>query len=127
MTVSLVAALSLSIALSSCSGTGRVQLSTDRRAYQKGEAVTVTLSNDTSDRLEYNLCPTSIEQKSAGWAPLQESQVCTLQLISMPPGGKDNTTRELPVDLEAGTYRLSLSVNPGEDEQQVISNEFRVR
>lgn len=124
--VCIVAALILGFALTSCSGSGGVQLSTDRSSYKKGQAVTVTLRNGTSDRLEYNLCPTTVEQKSAGWAPVQETHVCTLHLISMPPGGKDSTTRELPSDLERGTYRLSLSVNPGDNEQQVISNEFRV-
>lgn len=119
--------LASALVMSACSSPVGLQLSTDRGTYRKGDTVTLTLSNGTSERIGYNLCPTSLEEESEGWAAIEETRVCTMELRSMPPGEKESTIRELPSDIEPGIYRLSLSVNPGEDEQRVISNEFRVR
>ena len=113
--------------LSSCLRPGSsVRLYTDTSRYGPGDTVQLTLSNGTRTTIEYNLCSTTLERKTTGWGRVKEERVCTMELHVMPSGGKDSTSRELPMGLEAGTYRFTMTINPGGESQEILSNDFRV-
>lgn len=128
----IVFALGLALVLSACSAGRETSLSdvtlvTDKRSYNSGDEIRVTLRNESERSRGYNLCAAILQRRDGDtWVPISEDRVCTTDLKMLPAGGEDSSGRDLPKDLDTGNYRLSLEIEPGPDRDQVTSNEFRV-
>jgi hypothetical protein len=91
--------------------------------------LTLTLSNESSGPVGYNLCSSRLE-RSAGndWEPIRENRMCTLELRTLPPGEQTTYSVQLPPDIEPGEYRFATNVQmlDGTERNLVRSTTFRV-
>jgi hypothetical protein len=93
-----------------------------------GEAVTLTLSNQTAWPVGYNLCTSWLERDSAGtWEPVPEDRVCTMELRMLDPGGESQDQVQLPATLSAGSYRYTARVEDRGSMEDVSSEPFQIR
>jgi hypothetical protein len=76
-----------------------------------GGSVTLTLRNDSTVAVAYNLCTSGLERRrDGGWETVPEDRVCTMELRSLGPGAQDRYTVRLPAALPAGEYRYQTSI-----------------
>lgn len=109
-------------------------LTTEGRAFGAGDAVPLTLRNESRRRYEMGVfCFGSLEQERDGrWYRVdpQEGYACILPLIYVEPGDQYKDTFTLYDELSPGTYRFVHRVyeTMGEgDGYPVVSNAFAVR
>jgi len=106
-----------------------LRLRTDADSYLPGARVTVTLVNDTSAPLAYNLCSLQLEQRvEGGWSAegLPERTVsCPTVDEQLPAGERAQAGYVLDPSLPAGDFHLLTTVEHALREQ-LASNVFRV-
>jgi uncharacterized protein (DUF58 family) len=131
-TYGLSAVLLVALALAGCRNPAaadrRVEVTTDRRAYRAGNAVTVTVTNVSDEPVGHNLCVHRIERRAGdGWRVASTfpppGSACIAILLTLEPGASTTTRVRLPQDLPAGIYRVrfespdlatpSIRVEPG--------------
>ena len=106
---------------------------TDRAQYAGADAITVTLSNRTKEKvLSYNLCSSTLEEYRGGkWqaSALQEDWVCTAALYLLEAEKQTSFVFDFESTMPAGLYRFrtAVSVNNSEERMELMTNEFRVR
>ena len=106
---------------------------TDRAQYGSADAITVTLSNRTEEKvLGYNLCSSTLEvYRSGRWqaSALQEDWVCTAALYLLDPDKQASFVFDFEQAMPAGLYRFrtAVAINGSEERMELITNEFRVR
>ncbi|TVP74482.1 MAG: hypothetical protein EA352_10720 [Gemmatimonadales bacterium] len=108
-----------------------LHLSTDRSAYQAGDTVQLALVNETSGEVGHNLCFAALEQEVEGeWVldTASADRVCLTVLYLLPAGETADHPRELPADLEAGTWRVRAHVHLADEgeHRDVASPPFEV-
>lgn len=109
------------------------ELYTDRAQYSSGEAITLTLSNRTDEKvLSYNLCASTLEEYRAGkWqgTALQDGWVCTAALYLLDPDKQASFVFDFAQTMPAGLYRFraTVGVERGKERMELRTNEFRVR
>lgn len=88
----------------------RVTLSVDQSAYTAGGTVTVTITNNTSAQVGYNLCVREIQKQSGStWTTVDtqpQPNTCDDKLSTLGPNLQTTTTVTLPTSLTGGTYRV---------------------
>jgi hypothetical protein len=102
-----------------------VRLSAERTS---AGAIRLTLRNDSSDRVGYNLCTATLQKRSGAWTPVPSDEMCTMQLNTLEPGTSATFDKRLPPGLPPGEYRYVTSVeNPlGSSMVEIASNVFTV-
>jgi hypothetical protein len=71
----------------------------------------ITLRNGSSEAAGYNLCSSTLQQRSGTeWTPVPSDRVCTMELRTLEPGAEDTFTLNLPTDLASGDYRFSTGI-----------------
>lgn len=91
-----------------------IRLLADHSTYQPGDAVTLTLINDSSHEIGYNLCFSTLERNtSAGWEELGTvgQGVCPAVQYNLSPDSEASYEDSLPADLQDGEYRVSTKVH----------------
>jgi hypothetical protein len=116
------------------SRSGDVTLTLDLTSYVPGGTVAMRIRNQTSDTLGFNQCSSRVveRQQGAAWILHPEpGRICTMQLQILAPNDTTTATTDLPRDVRAGTYRITLNLsrqsttNPGM--VQAVSPSFRVK
>lgn len=134
-----IPALALILALAACapvpapSGTGDtsapasdVRLIAERTS---GDGVRLTLRNDSSSAVGYNLCVSALEWwDGSAWTSAAPSDICTMELRSLQPHASAAFDKTLPADLAAGRYRFVTSVESpmGSGMRNLASEAFTV-
>jgi hypothetical protein len=110
-------------------GPSGLTLATDANAYAPGATARLTFRNgtDADVSLAQPLACATVERETAGgWSPAPSERACGAALVPVPAGA--SATAEIPVPTEAGTYRATQTVYPGEgDGVAVASAPFAVR
>ena len=90
-----------------------VRLTLDRSSYRPGADVTITLTNGTRQTFGYNECTRTIErQEGSGWTAVAEpDRICTMHLALLQPNSTASARTDLPANIRAGSYRLSLALS----------------
>lgn len=92
-------------------GAGGISLSLQPQAVAAGETITLTLRNDSSADVGYNLCSSTLEQRVGdAWQPVATDRVCTMELRTLPPGQVTTYPMEIPAQAAAGEYRYVTAV-----------------
>jgi uncharacterized protein YijF (DUF1287 family) len=128
--------MALTTLLVAC-GAVEVSLSTDATEYQPGDTVQLVLQNEGLREVGYNLCTVRLERREdSGWTHtphLGEDEACPLILHTLGVGAQAQGTLRLPVELQAGEYRIAHDVDTLRTDSQgravhepVISNPFLV-
>ena len=110
--------------------TSEVILTVEPDAVAAGDSVTLTLSNESSGDIGYNLCTSSLERQSNGdWQSVPSDRVCTMELRTLGPARQTEYAIELPEELAPGAYRYGTSVEMLEEgiRHVVRSDPFQVR
>jgi|1185.fasta_scaffold36173_2 hypothetical protein len=85
-------------------------ITTDHPSYAPTYVVSVTIVNVSGDDVTYNLCPRTLERRTAdGWenvASYPGSGVCTEEARLLRAGERVETRVGLSSDLPDGTYRI---------------------
>lgn len=110
-----------------------LELRTDKDRYAPGATVTLTVVNGTGDTYAFNPCTRMVQQEGTGdWRPVDEPQrVCTMEAWLVEPHTSRSGDTELPGTLEAGRYRVGLSLSrqgqaPATEHALVVSEPFMV-
>lgn len=143
-------ALSLLVALAGCEGSASgpelgtgglevgnallgseagVVLETDAEAYDPGDTMTLTLANQGSEPVGYNLCVHALERRSGDvWTSVDSERVCTAHLETLESGQTAAYGTTVPADLASGEYRvrLALYLPDREEQRDVTSGTFQV-
>lgn len=93
------------------------------------DSIVLTLRNQSSQRVGYNLCTTAVEQRTTdGWQNLPTDRVCTMELRTLEPGSDATFTTTLPAGAGNGDYRFVTGVEiPLSGERRTVpSNVVRV-
>lgn len=108
-----------------------VQLSVDDSEYDRGDPVTLILKNGSDDGIGYNLCTSRLQRRQDGsWTTVhpQADEVCTQQLITLPPGEQATYETEIPSAINdgepfpPGTYRYANDIhNLNDNTQSTVS------
>jgi hypothetical protein len=91
-------------------------------------AVRITLRNDSSGQVGYNLCSSTLQRRDgATWTAVPADEMCTMQLNTLDPGKSATFDKRLPQDAGAGEYRYVTSVESplGTPMVEIASNPFR--
>lgn len=114
-------------------GATTLELHTDKERYAPGAPVTLTVVNGTADTYAFNPCTRMVQQEGTGdWRPVDEPQrVCTMEAWLIEPRTRRSGDTELPTTLEAGRYRIGLSMSiqgtaPNTEYALVVSEPFTV-
>lgn len=110
-------------------GEADVVLRTDDDSYEQGASMTLTLENQGSERVGYNLCVHGLERRSGEvWTTLEFLRICTAHLEMLESGQTAAYGTTVPADLASGEYRVRLPLYlPGREEQRdVVSGTFHV-
>ena len=86
----------------------------DKATYPRNAAVNLRLTNNTADTLGFNRCSSRTVERQSGqtWAAIPEpGRMCTMELQLLKPGETQTITVSVPANVEAGTYRISISFN----------------
>jgi hypothetical protein len=90
--------------------------------------VRLTLANESSEPLGYNLCASAFQRRDGSrWIDIPTSHMCTMELRTLSPGANDSFTHEVPATLERGEYRMVTRIERplGAGEQMgLASNSF---
>lgn len=106
-----------------------VVLETDAEAYDPGGTMTLTLENQGSEAVGYNLCVHGLERRSGDvWTSVDSERVCTAHLETLEPGQTAAYGTTVPADLASGEYRvrLALYLPDREEQRDVTSGTFQV-
>lgn len=117
---------------SSTSG-GGVTLTLDRTSYAKNAMVTLRIASQSRDTLGYNPCANRVVERQDGsqWVAYAEPErMCTMELRLLIPGETQTATTDLPGNVQAGTHRIVLTLQPqtsaGGAAVRAVSPDFRV-
>lgn len=79
-----------------------------------GKSVQLTLRNQSTQPIGYNLCLSALERlDGASWVNVAADTVCTMQLNTLQPAGTATFDHRLPPGLPRGQYRYVTNVeNP---------------
>lgn len=122
---SLTATLLLSVVLlAGCSlfgdneGEDRLSLTRDRSTYQPGDAVMLTLANQTDSEVEYNLCLSQLQVRDGTrWKRRDVERGCILVQRILQPGNRATYSYQLPEQqAESRLHRLQTTVGIQADE-----------
>ncbi|HEX7069754.1 MAG TPA: hypothetical protein VF190_03065 [Rhodothermales bacterium] len=111
-------------------------LATRSDVYGPGDRIAVTLENDTSTPIGYNICYSFLmleRRTDTGWEAVEVSlapdptSACTLELKMLAPDEQAEGVAYLPAELEAGTYRLATDVEVESVREMVATDPFEVR
>lgn len=94
-----------------------LSLLTDRLVYTRGTPIVLTLRNQGSEQVGYNLCTARLEQLVDGeWKALPSDRVCTMELRTLMPGSSASFPFYDLEDLAPGTYRFRVNIHSGSTE-----------
>jgi hypothetical protein len=105
--------LALSFACTSMQGAGDSTDVSLRAAADPGRAggITLTLHNDSNQSIGYNLCSSSLEQRSGeSWTAVREDRACTMELRTLEPGAQTTESMMLPPGTSSGEFRYTTSI-----------------
>lgn len=91
--------------------------------------VLLTLENDSSGQVGYNLCASTLERQIGDqWTAMPSDEVCTMELRTLDPARSVAYEKDLPSGLAPGEYRYVTSVESplGAAQRIVVSDPFRV-
>ena len=111
-----------------------IRIRTDKQSYRPGEAVTVTLKNETHAEIRFNLCFYLFQIfRNGSWEEIKlKPRVCTLELVGLRAGKEYLYNRiRIPDEFEAGTYRIVFTEMFDKNENLIpeknrTSNTFQV-
>ncbi|MDY7226829.1 immunoglobulin-like domain-containing protein [Hyalangium rubrum] len=116
--------------LSACgSPLGDAELKTDEAEYAPGSELTLSLHNESFEKLGYNLCGVSLQRSTeAGWEtlPAERQEVCQSILLSLGPGEAESVSLTLAGTLPEGEYRFLTRVEWDGEREELASPPFRV-
>ncbi len=122
---SLLLALTFACASSAGSGASDVTLRADADA---DGSTTLTLHNNSSETVGYNLCTSVLQERtSQGWEVVPEDRACTMELRTLQPGAQADQSIELPAEAD-GQVRFSTTVELMDSGERVtvVSNPLTV-
>lgn len=91
--------------------------------------VLLTLENNSSEQIGYNLCASTLERWNAGeWTQVPLEENCTRELRTLDPLRSVAYEKDLPRQLSPGEYRYVTSVESplGASQRPLASVTFRV-
>lgn len=95
-----------------------------------GDTIVITLSNQSSGNVGYNLCASGLERRNgSSWVPVPAvpERVCTAELRILPPGTDASFRSVYVTPLPPGEYRVTTGVEiPVGTRTVVSSNSFTV-
>lgn len=94
---------------------GSVTVSADANSYTPGATVRLRIANNTQHQVGYNACTRTVERNTGGssWSQVNEgSRMCTMQLALIEPRSERTDNTDLPTQIAAGTYRMTLRFSP---------------
>lgn len=128
-------ALAIIIVVSGCSSVAVespvITVQTELTSYQRGDSLTVRLSNLTDRSLSFSGCSIGAERfQNDGWRLASNGPLCALGLSTLPPAGEFVGKVFLSDSLTPGVYRVYFATvfdenNPLAAELRT-SNPFRV-
>lgn len=87
----------------------------------KPGTILLTLHNDSANTVGYNLCTSALQRRSGSeWTAVPTGEMCTMQILDLPPGGKATFEKSLPSGLGRGEYRYVTSVEKQPEAAQVV-------
>ncbi len=91
----------------------RIELRTDSTRYAPGAKVTLTLVNKADATYAFNPCTRIVMRETGGrWENVDEPQrMCTMEAWLLEPNATRSGDTELPGSLEAGQYRIAVSLS----------------
>lgn len=95
----------------SSSVSGSVSVTTDAGSYGAGATLRLRIVNNTQHQVGYNACTRTVERQTSGsgWSQVNEpGRMCTMQLAVIDAGRERMDNTDLPAQIAAGTYRLTL-------------------
>lgn len=106
-------------------------LTTERTSYAPGQAVLLTLRNETGGALGHNLCASVLERNVAGeWRSVERTagDPCAMALAILAAGDTATYTHTLPGNLANGVYRFRTELEkiPSGERGWHASNTFEV-
>ena len=64
------------------------------------DSITLVLSNESSEEIGFNLCPSTLERSTGGtWEPVLSELVCTMELRLLDSGREARYTLDVPAGL----------------------------
>lgn len=108
---------------------GGLSLTLEGRAYARGEAIPLTLTNTGTVTYEGGVlgCATTERWAAGAWVPAEDDQrACILMLATLAPGA--TMDGEIALDLPPGTYRFVHTLTPagGGEAVTVATRAFRI-
>lgn len=102
-----------------------LSLLTDRLVYSTGDLIMLTLRNQGSEPVGYNLCTAQLEQLVDGeWKEVPSDRVCTMVLQTLMPGDSSGGFPFFDLnDLAPGTYRFRVNVQRSSGGTQWLTTE----
>lgn len=88
--------------------TGEIAFTVSPDSIPQGGTLTLTLANQTSELLGYNLCTSALQ--TADGAAVPTDRVCTMELRTVEPGRDATYDYEMPQDVAPGRYRLTTNI-----------------
>lgn len=110
------------------SGAG-VTLRAEAAQWSPGAPVTLTLENNSSSTVGFNLCFHALERRNGeGWSLMQDARVCTAHLDTAGAGASHSHQTHLPQTLPAGEYRFRVALYLASENasRDVASSPFQV-
>ena len=107
-----------------------IRLSTDRSTYAEGDAMVVSIVNQSPRDARITLCPGTWDRRTgAVWVRSEELMSCSTDLRPVPSGATVTETMRVALGLEAGEYRVVARVygnDAGPQAATAASNTFAV-
>lgn len=96
-------------------------------AAHSGQAVVLTLRNDSGAAVGYNLCSSTLQRRAGGtWENVPTDRMCTMEIRNLDSGGAATFDHTLPDGTAAGEYRYVTIVDANASRANVASNPFNV-
>lgn len=93
-----------------------IRLSTDRSTYAEGDAMIVSIVNQSARDARITLCPGTWDRRTgAVWVRSEELMSCSTDLRPVPSGATVTETIRVALGLESGEYRVVAQVYAADD------------
>jgi hypothetical protein len=94
-------------------------------AARTDRTVRLTLSNESSGPIGYNLCTSALQRRTAGkWNGVETGDICTMEIRTLQKGGIATFDKTLPEDTVSGEYRYATNVDSNGSPMVVASDPF---
>jgi hypothetical protein len=93
-------------------GTPGLSVTTDTTAYAPGEAVKLTITNQSDETYWFNVCMDQLERRDGNdWVTVESDRVCIAIAQQLPAPGVAQAAYPLEADLPDGEYRVAVRLS----------------